>query len=282
MGIRGNQVVPRLLIVGLVTSAVLGGCGSGSTTAQSQWPPTVTPYQVVSTGRPIGPPSSREGIDAARRRIDQAIASKDCGRIGPLYTIGSPSRESRESCSLLVGLAQTTTAAGMSSSYGEEAGVLDYVASGESVSLVLVRQADGLFHIAFPVAHRAPASVGTEIGKDADAVAATLVNSVRAGSCAGFLSVVDPHAGVGSLPRDQACDSLQNDPIRAAAFNAPDVRPRRLGGNRLFAFYAFDTPGSYLTIVLARGDTGDPSGALGSYGYIASFVTNESGDASTQ
>jgi hypothetical protein len=232
----------------------------------------------------IAPPPIREGLAEAQSRIANTIASGDCDRINALYA--SVESQTDESCETLITLEQS--AASGAQAYGNRAGVVDYSTEPEAATMVLVRDSDGLFHIAFVASEESSPTVNTPLAKGADAVAAAAVEAMRAKDCEGFLRVANRAGGIGALPKELACRAIEVDPIQAGLFNAPDARPRRLGGNAHFAFYGLSTPDSYFTIVLAKSDDSvsgqnQPSGAASSqYRYVASYETNSQGTAPLQ
>jgi hypothetical protein len=271
-----GRVIP--LVVALAAAGGLAGCGnSSSAPSGSLGPSQATPYQVISQGKPIGPPPDREDINAAARRIADAAASGDCNRIADLYTIGSASGRTPQACQLItqIGATDPTGVA----QYGKEAGVIDYATPSRGATLVMLRQADGLLHIGFTASHDTAPAAGTPMGKGADAVAANAVAVIHNGDCDQFLDIAYREGGIGLLGKPQVCFVLSNDPIHGATFDAPDARPRRVGGNAYFAFYALNTPRTYVLTVLVRnglaaGATGSAGTATGPYRYLASFSTD--------
>ena len=270
------KVLPLLLV--LAAAAGLAGCGdSGSTASGSVGPGQPTPYQVVSEGKPIGPPPAREDINAAQRRIADVAPSGDCDRIADLYTIGSASGRTPQACQLITQIGATTPSG--AEEYGKEAGVIDYSTPSRGATLVMLRQADGLFHIAFTASHDPSPSAGTPIGKGANAVAASAVEAIHDADCDRFLDLAYQEGGIGLLGKPEVCYVLANDPVHGATFDAPDAHPRRLGGNAFFAFYDLNTPRAYVLTVLARaglaaGADGSGGTATGPYRYLASFSTD--------
>jgi len=275
---RSLQARVAPLIAALAIAGALGGCG-GSGGSQSGGDPSgplqPTPYRVLAAGKPIGPPPHREDIDDAQRRIAAAGASGDCERIADVFVTGSPAGKTTSSCELIssIGASKPTGLA----AYGNEAGVIDYATSSRGATLVMIRQADGLFHIVFTIAHSKAASAGTPLGKGADAVATSAVEAIHHQNCDAVLSLAFPGSAVSALGKPKACFLLANDPIQGALFNDPKARPAPLGGNALFAFYGLDTPRSYVVAVLARaGLTGGPNAnpARGPYRYLGSFASD--------
>jgi hypothetical protein len=267
------RVLP--LIAALAAAAGLGGCGDNSSAPSgSAGPSQPTPYQVVSEGKPIGPPPDRENIDAAARRIAAAGATGDCNRIADLYTIGSASGRTQQACQLITQIGATTPTA--AEQYGKEAGVIDYATPSRGATLVMLRQADGLLHIAFTASHDTAPAAGTQLGKGADALAASAVEVIHSGDCDRFLELAYREGGIGLLGPPQVCFVLANDPIHGATFDAPGARPRPLGGNAYFAFYELNTPRAYVLTVLVRaglaaGTDGSGGTATGPYRYLASY-----------
>ena len=276
----------RQLVVGALAAFAIATAGCGSSPSQSNAPgPPASPtlHQVLSLGAPVGPPPAEESITEARRRIGKTIASGDCKSINALYTLANIATKTDQDCSTLMTLGGSRPSG--AASYGEQGGVLDYSTEDGPASIILVRDSDGLFRIAFVAAHESPATVKTPLAKGSDAIANAAVAAVRKEDCDGFLRVANREGGIGALPRAAACRKIASDPLQPGLFNSPRARPKRLGGNGVFAFYGLDTPSSYFTIVLAR--TGDSDsgpaqssgGASSRYSYVASYRTNRPGAA---
>src|SRR5262249_62375761 len=107
-------IAAGLPLVLALAAAGLGGCGDSSSTASGSAGPAYfgpsqpTPYQVISEGKPIGPPPDREDIHGAERRIAAASASGNCPRIADLYGINSASGSTPEACQLITQIGATT------------------------------------------------------------------------------------------------------------------------------------------------------------------------------
>ena len=274
----------RLAVLVVVAIAMAtAGCGSGVRGSSPPTEPTnPTPHQVLSEGAPIGSPPIREDITEAQRRIANTIDSGDCERINALYTLASVETEIDDSCETLKTLGRSRVS-GLAS-YGAQAGVVGYTTRDGPASMILVRDSDGLFHIALVASHQTPTTVGTPFAKPFDAVAGAAVEALRRRDCDGFLTVANRESGIGALPRWQACLAVEVDPVQSGLFDTPDARPRRLGGNGFFAFYGLDTDNAYFTIVLAKRDLASGSdqssgAAPHQYSYLASYLTNTRGAA---
>src|SRR5262249_48601060 len=169
-------------------------------------PSQPTPYQVISEGKPIGPPPDREDIHGAERRIATASASGNCNRIADLYGINSASGSTPEACQLITQIGATTPTG--IAEYGNEAGVIDYATPGRGATLVMVRQADGRFHIVYTAAHDPAPSAGTPLAKGADNVEARAAESLRTLDCDKFLELAFQGAGIGYLPQRRGSFAL--------------------------------------------------------------------------
>lgn len=276
----------RKAAVPLLIAIAIAAAGCGSSTRQSSVPAQPTAHQILSAERSIAPPPIKEGIAEAQSRIADTIASGDCERIKALYTLASVENQTDEACAILATLGQSTPSGAQA--YGNQAGVVEYSIEPEAASMVLVRDSDGLFHIAFVASQEASGTVNTPLAETADTVAGAAVEALRARDCEAFLRVANREGGIGALPEALACRAIEVDPIQAGLFDAPDARPRRLGGNAHFAFYGLGTPDSYFTIVLAKSGDSDSgqsqsSGVASSeYGYVASYPTNTQGAAPVQ
>jgi hypothetical protein len=267
-----GRFAPVLLAVLVV------GCGSTPSDSTPTTPIGPTPSYVTSErGKPIGPPPKEESIADAERRLTATAASGDCERINDLapLSIVDYVDDTEEYCSSIESLAEFEVSD--IAAYQGLGGVIDYSGEGEDqmVSAILVRDSDGLFHVAFPASTGTP-TVGTPFATQFDAAANRAVKALGERDCEAFLKVANRESGIGSTDATEACISGEAIEIAAAVFGSRKPRPVRLGGNGYFAFYGLDSPEVYLTIVERRTtepQTADESSAP-KYVYVASYVTN--------
>lgn len=278
---RGAWTLSSLIV--LAIAIAIGGCGSASRRPAAAPGPGF--YRVLAMGSPTGLPPVKENVIQAERRIASTVASGDCDQIKALFILSTVKEQPDQSCQTL-SLVEGARLSG-AEAYAGQAAVLDYSTPSEPSSIVLLRDADGLFHIAFIAPHSRPSTVDTPLEKSADRNADAVVRAVRANDCDGFLANSNSAGGVGALPNRPACQQMATDPVRRAQFDDPAIRPIRLGGNERFAFYSLDGPRVYVAMVLAKRDPGtgvqwSPRAAADRYGYVASYVTNSQGGVGVQ
>ena len=95
----------------------------------------------------MGPPPRDESINDAAQRIESAIESGDCNRINALNPLGRPGISTEKRCRSLTHLAGFKVRSAVQ--YGKLGGVIVYERGARRQSAILVRDADGEFHIAF-------------------------------------------------------------------------------------------------------------------------------------
>jgi hypothetical protein len=264
----------------LVLALSAAGCGGSGSSAETQ-PAVATPPAATGQKAP-GPPAISEKIDEAVQRIDEAVSSGDCEQIDALNPLTRPKMANPSRCRALEGFAglQVKRAA----EYGGVAGVVDYVRGDRTVSVLLIGDRDGLFHVAYIDAFRGTPSVGTERAPELDVAAERAVRALRRHDCAALLDAAYRRFGFAGGSDAEVCDRVKVNPL-AALDPRGQARLERLGGNGHYAFYGLDTPSSYLTLITARqtvagvpetmpeGIAALPNGAP-AYGFVDAFRTN--------
>ena len=102
---------------------------------------------------------AKESIGEAQKRIDDALASKDCKRINDLNPLGRPGLSSAQRCAYLSQLAGLTPVG--AEEYGDAGAVIDYKQGDRTIDAVLIRDADGRYTIAFFNPFNGRKTVGT-------------------------------------------------------------------------------------------------------------------------
>jgi hypothetical protein len=165
--------------------------------------------------------------------------------------------------------------------YGD-AGVIEYELGEGTMSVLLVRDADGLFHITYLNPRVPEPTIGTKLAPDFDQVAQQAVDALSEGDCDAFMKVAYVEFGPGSGDKAHTCGYVENFPLAKLLKQGPKSEPELMGGNGTFAFYGLSLPGSFWTMILARQTQEDrfPEGAdplpkdAPEYGYLDSFRTN--------
>jgi len=262
-----------LAIAAVPASLLAAGCGGEQAPAAS---PTVS--QAAKPPKPVGPPPTRESIRQAEARIQRLASSSDCKVVDKLNLLHRPDLNTKARCESLRNLAGLKAVGG--EAYGD-AGVIDYALGIRTMSVVLVRQPDGLFHIAFPDYFVARASVGTKYAHQFDSAVKRSVKAMRLRRCGMFRANAVAELGPGSLGKSDACNFVDQNPVATVFSTYQEASIDRLGGNGNFAFFGIAGPGGYLTLVFAHETPSDylpngeklPTGAP-PYGFAGVYLTN--------
>jgi 4-amino-4-deoxy-L-arabinose transferase-like glycosyltransferase len=234
----------------------------------------------ASQPRLVEPPASRESVKEAKKKITTLLASDECDRINELNPVSRQqfldTKDRCESLKRLDGLKVRGA-----EPYGDAGAVIDYASGSRTISAVLIRDRDGLFHVAFIDGLRGVPSADTKLAKQFDGAAERGVKALANRDCDAFLDVAHRRFGRGAGSRDQVCPRVDENPI-AKLFEAyPKAKTKRLGGNEAYGFYSVSTPGVHVTAVLARQtEKGAPAEApplpkaAAKYGYVDDYVTN--------
>jgi hypothetical protein len=270
--------------VAVIASALaLAACGSGSS---GQSDSTSKKEAEAGKGPARGSPPQRETIADAQRRIAGALATGNCHQINALAPVVTAAASATpDHCQSLKNLANLVV--GGAASYGGLGGVIDYRTTDGVVSAVLVRDLDGLFHVAFLNPYNVDPSVGTALARPFDSAARRAVDALRANDCQAFLSVAYRRFGEGGLPEPAACQAFEANGLGPILRKNRRARPVPLGGNDSYAFYGLNTSIGFFTIIEAReSDSVPPSLAkvaiplpAGSpaYGWVQAYLTKPAG-----
>ena len=261
-------------------ATLLAGCGGGTSSSTTD---RATADQTAKPPKPVRPPPAKESVERAEKRIRRLASSKDCDVVNKLNLLHRPDLNTTARCESLQALAelQPTGAA----SYGSAA-VIDYSLGIRTMTLVLLRQPDGLFHVAFPDYFVARSSAGTRYAHQFDLAAQRAVKALRIHDCAAFVANAVREFGPGSLSKAVACDYVDDNPVAAVFGSYQEASIDRLGGNRNFGFFGISAPGGYFTLVFAHETPADylPQGEklpkdAPAYGFAGVYLTNSSKQA---
>jgi hypothetical protein len=276
-GTKGNIVLrPRSLLAVALAAALLAGCGGGKSSSTTG--AGASAGQPAKPPKPVGPAPARESVQEAEKRIQRLASSNDCDVVNELNLLHRPDLNTKARCESLQGLADLELKDG--ASYGDAA-VIDYSLGIRTMSLVLVRQPDGLFHVAFPDYFVAESSVGTKYAQQFDRAAQRAVKALRTHDCGLFLANAVREIGPGSLSKSDACHFVDNNLIASAFSSYSQASIDRLGGNRNFGFFGISATVGYLTLVFAHETPSDylPQGKTlpkdaPAYGFAGVYLTN--------
>ena len=276
-GTKGTIVVrPRSLLAVALAATLLAGCGGGKSSSTTS--AGANAGQAAKPPKPVGPAPARESVPEAEKRIQRLASSNDCDDVNKLNLVDRPDLNTKARCESLQALGDLEAKGG--ASYGDAA-VIDYSLGIRTMSLVLVRQPDGLFHVAFPDYLVAKSSVGTKYAHQFDRAAQGAVKALRTHNCDLFLANAMREIGPGSLSKSEACDFVDNNLVASAFSSYPQASIDRLGGNRNFGFFGISAPAGHYTLVFAHETPSDylpkgerlPKGAP-AYGFAGVFLTN--------
>ena len=233
------------------------------------------------TPNPLGPPPQHEDIAAAQERIAAALESDDCEEINELNPVSRPNLNTAKRCDYLKRLKGLPVSA--SAEYGGLAGVIDYTQGKRILNAVLIRDTDGLYHIAYVDKFANAKDVGTEFPEKAfDEAAEKAVNALADGDCDAFKEVAFVEFGRGSRPDKELCPRVEANPVASRLERLPEAKPKAIGGNAVFGFYELDTPKTFFTLVLRHQTPSDhlPKGEelpenAAEYAYVDAYRTNE-------
>src|SRR5918995_6812050 len=230
---------------------------SGSIVQQQGTAGKAASQQQGAAGKEVGqqrlmkPPAAQESIGEAEKKIRFLLASDDCDAINELNPVSRQEFLNTEvRCELLKRLDGLKVRG--AEEYGDAGAVIDFASGSRTVSAVLIRDRDGLFHVAFIDLLRGVPSADTKLAKQFDGAAERGVKALANRDCDAFLDVAHRRFGRGAGSRDQVCPRVDENPI-ANFFEAyPKAKTERLGGNEGYGFYSVSTPGVHVTAVLAR------------------------------
>jgi hypothetical protein len=260
-----------LCALALVAATALAACGGGDDSDGTR------------TIGSLGPPPVEETIEEAQERFEEAYSSDDCEEVYDLFVLSTRSEANTEArCRALQRMADREVSG--AASYGDLGGVIEYSAGDDVISAVLIRDADGLFHIVLLDSYNRRPTVGTPKAKQFDAAARAAVNALQDEDCQAFLEVANRRFGVGALTDQQVCQTVKANSLAAALAGKRKVRLKPLGGNGSYAFYGLQTPSVYFIVVAAKAsrdvpkslrDSGVatklPPGAA-TYGYVQAYA----------
>jgi len=239
----------------LAVSAFVGACGSEEEptakqpTSASQEPDADKP---PATDEPslMGTPPVEESIDEAVDRIDDVLRSGDCEKINELNPLGRPQLATEQRCEVLKRLEGLEVA--KAAEYGKLGAVINYERGLGTVSAVLVRDSDGLLHLAFIDPFIAEPSVGSELAKEFERVAEQGTKALAERECEPFLELAFRRFGLGAGEDGEVCDRVETNVVAALLEAGGEAKPVDLEGNSAYAFFGVDTPSSYITVIAAR------------------------------
>src|SRR5918996_6501443 len=150
--------------------------------------------QQGAAGKEVGqqalmkPPAAQESIGEAEKKIRFLLASDDCDAINELNPVSRQEfLNTEDRCELLKRLDGLKVRG--AEEYGDAGAVIDFASGKRTVSAVLIRDQDGLFHVAFIDLLRGVPSVDTRFAKQFDGAAERAVEALADKDCDAFLDV---------------------------------------------------------------------------------------------
>ena len=253
----------------LALAAVVGGCGGDDSE-------TTTPDEGGGENLELAKP--KEDVDEARKRIAKTLATDDCKQINELNPVGRPSLSSKARCDYLRRLDGLEVSG--AKAYGDAGAVIDYEIAERTYSAVLIRDSDGLYHVAFFNPYGVEKTVGTKYAKTFDQTANKTLEALKKRDCKAYSEVLFRRFGIGRQDDKVICEFVENSPIARQLEAFPDAEFKSSGGNADYAFYTLATPATHWTLVFARqaDRKGQPSELdlpddSATYAYVAAYPT---------
>jgi hypothetical protein len=266
-----------LAALAAVFSISLAACGGGDeTTSSSTTTRTTTDGDNPAPRQPplMGLPPAEENVKEASKRFQEAVESDDCEQINELNVLSRPGLATEQRCALLkrfVGLDVADTA-----EYGKLGGVIAYQRARRIFNAVLLRDSDGLFHIAYFDLLTGPAGTKGDLAQQFEQVAKKGTKALGDRNCKEFLKVANRRIGIARGDDKATCAQVKRNIVARFLARGGKAKPEHLDGSSSYAFFGVDTPGSYLTLIAAR-LTGPSEGLpkdAPEYGIVDAFETN--------
>ena len=251
--LKHSRLVLAPLAAVLVIS--LGACGS-------EEEPTTTPAQAESdqsaagddtlgaAAKLMGPPPVDETVDDAVKRIEEILGSGDCGKINELNPLGRPALATEQRCEVLKRLEGLEVVDAQQ--FGKLGGIIGYQRGVSTLNAILVRDSDGLLHIATIDPFTGESATAGEFETKFKQVAEQGTVALAERDCEGFLEVAYRRFGIGGGDDGEVCDRVENNVVAVLLERGGDPKPVDLDGGGSYAFFGVDTPASYITLIAAR------------------------------
>lgn len=219
---------------------------STSETTQAEQPSDAEPRDLPL----IGPPPVKEDLDEAVKRITKVLESDDCDEVNELNLISRPGLATELRCAILqrFGSLEVTDAV----QYGKLGAVVALMRAQRTFNVLLVRDSDGLFHIAYYDFATGPSGTKGKLDPQFERVAAKGTKALAKRDCEGFLEVANRRSGLARADDDATCAQVERNIVAVRLQRGGKPKPEQLAGGSTYAFFGIDTPGSYLTLVAAR------------------------------
>jgi Dolichyl-phosphate-mannose-protein mannosyltransferase len=248
--VLGAYSITLVIAVAVLVAWLSGDDGSENDTGATVQNKGVAGNQ-AGQQRLLKPAAARESVKEAEERISNVVASDDCDAINELNPVSRQEFLNTEARCMILKRLDGLKARG-AEEYGDAGAVIDYASGPRTITAVLIRDQDGLYHIAFIDFSRGVRSVDTGFAKQFDDTARRAVSALKKRDCDDFVDVAYRRSGPGAGDKKQICTFVDKNPI-AARFEAyPKAKTKRIGGNEGYAFYSVGTPAAHHTLVLAQ------------------------------
>ena len=243
----GSAALAAVLVISL------GGCGSeeepATTPEQSESDQAAAGDDGAAVGL-MGPPPVDETVDDAVKRIDEVLGSGDCEKINELNPLGRPALATEQRCEVLQRLDGLEVAD--AAEYGKLGAVIAYQRGQGTINALLVRDSDGLLHVASFDPFIGESGTEGELAAEFEQVAEQGTEALADKDCESYLEVAYRRFGIGAGEDGEVCDRIENNIVAALLERGGKPQPVDLDGGSSYAFFGIDTPVSYLTLIAAR------------------------------
>jgi len=265
--------------VAVLFAAWLVACGgddtSSTTTTTSTRAQDGPPPSPADREPPLmGQPPVHEDARTAVKRIEKTLASGDCTKINELNLLSRPSLATERRCNLLKRFSCLEVSDAVD--YGKLGGVIACQRAARTFNWVMVRDSDGLLHLAYIDALTGPGGTQGELEPTFEKVATKGTKALAKKNCKVFLKYANRRVGLGRDDDEVTCARVRANALARYLSRGGKPKPEHIAGSSSYAVWGVDTPGSYLTLVAAKltgPQEGIPKDAP-EYGIVDIYETN--------
>jgi hypothetical protein len=222
----------------------------------------------------MGQPKVHEDVKQAVKRIKKTLASGDCDKINELNLLSRPALATERRCNLLKRFTELEVTGAVD--YGKLGAVIAFQRAARTFNWIMVRDSDGLFHLAYFDLLTGPAGTEGKLDPQFEKVANKGTKALAKKNCKVFLKYANRRVGLGRSNEKITCARVKANLLARYLQRGGKPKPEQLAGGSAYAFWGVDTPGSYLTLVAAKltgPQEGIPKDAP-EYGIVDIYQTN--------
>jgi len=222
----------------------------------------------------MGQPPVHEDAKKAVKRIKKTLKSGDCDKINELNLLSRPALATERRCNLLKRFTDLEVTGAVD--YGKLGAVIAFQRAARTFNWVMLRDSDGLLHLAYFDLLTGPAGTEGALEKQFETVANKGTKALAKKNCKVFLKYANRRVGLGRSNEKITCARVKANSLARFLTRGGKPKPEHLAGGSSYAFWGVDTPGSYLTLIAAKltgPQEGIPKDAP-EYGIVDIYETN--------